>query len=255
MPLLLLLPKTLFVLSPFVSPIFARSLLKVFAIRFFRFPSATRIIRWNRSPGDNLNRRNALKLLAFSSAIPAIPAQLLAAFREVHAGLPPVPSLKAFTPHQDATVSAMSELILPATETPGAKTVRVDEFIDHIVAAWFSAEERAHFLTGLDDVDVRTQALFQKNFVDATQIQQAEILRALGDEMSGAANALAKGPRGYRAALPEPEDNFYFMLRQLTLTGYFTSEVGFTQQLHEEIIPGRFDGCVPDASSAPVKGS
>jgi hypothetical protein len=66
---------------------------------------------------------------------------------------------------------------------------------------------------------------------------------------------VANGPRGYRGSLPEPENNFYFMFRQLTLTGYFTSEAGFTQQLHEEIIPGRFDGCIPPASTAPAKGS
>ena len=192
-----------------------------------------------------MDRREALKLLAVSSALPAIPAEWMATFRAIHAGLGNGPALKILNAHQDATVTAMAELILPQTGTPGAKAVRVNEFIERIVAEWYSDEDRARFLAGLAGVDARTQNLFKKNFVDVSPEQQSEILRALGDEMTLATEALAKAPRGYRGADPEPEDNFYFMFRQLTLTGYFTSEAGFTQQLREEIIPGRFDGCVP----------
>jgi hypothetical protein len=149
----------------------------------------------------------------------------------------------------------MAELILPQTDTPGAKAVRVNEFIDHIVADWYSDQDRVRFLAGLADVDARTQGLFKKDFVDASAEQQSEILRALGEEMAQAREALATAPRGYRGADPEPDDNFYFMFRQLTLTGYFTSEAGFTQQLREEIIPGRFDGCIPFEARTPSKSS
>lgn len=149
----------------------------------------------------------------------------------------------------------MAELLIPATDTPGAKAVRVNEFIDHIVADWYTDDERALFLAGIADVDARTQALFQRDFVGVSTTQQSEILRALGGEMAEASDALAAVPAGYRGSSPEPWDNFYFMFRQLTLTGYFTSEAGFTQQLQEEIIPGRFDGCVPLAPATETKGS
>jgi hypothetical protein len=201
-----------------------------------------------------LDRREVLKLLALGSALPAFPASAVAAFREVHAGLAQTPALRALNPHQDATVTTMADLLIPRTDTPGAKDVRVNEFIDHIVADWYSDEDRARFVAGLADVDTQTQRVFQKNFVDASPAQQAEILRVLGEEMSAAAGAIADGPRGYRASPPEPDENFYFMFRQLVLTGYFTSEAGFTQVLHEEIIPGRFDGCVPYEPKASGKG-
>lgn len=184
-----------------------------------------------------------------------MPAEIIAAFREIHAGLGSAPALRVLTAHQDATVTAMAELIIPATDTPGAKAVRVNEFIDHIVAEWYSDEDRTRFLAGIADVDTRTQALFQKNLVDASPLQQSEVLRALGEEMAEAADALSAAPAGYRGSSPEPEGNFYLIFRQLTLTGYFTSEAGFTQQLHEEIIPGRFDGCVPVPSATGTKGS
>ena len=182
-----------------------------------------------------------------------MPAELLAAFREIHAGLGSAPALKVLSARQDATVTAMAEIIIPATDTLGAKAVRVNEFIDHIVADWYSDEERARFLTGIADVDARAHALFQKDFVDTSPAQQSEVLRALGEQMAQAAGALSAAPAGYRGSQPEPEGSFYLMFRQLTLTGYFTSEAGFTQQLHEEIIPGRFDGCVPVTSATETK--
>lgn len=202
-----------------------------------------------------MDRRGVLKLLAVSSALPAVPAEWMAAFRALHASLGSAPGLRILTPHQDATVTAMADLILPQTDTPGAKAVRVNEFIDRIVAEWFSDEDRARFLAGLAGVDARTQSLFKSDFVNASPEQQSEILRLLGEEMSQATQALAEAPRGYRGADPEPDDNFYFMFRQLTLTGYFTSETGFTEQLHEEIIPGRFDGCVTIEPSTPSRSS
>jgi hypothetical protein len=184
-----------------------------------------------------------------------MPAELIAAFREIHAGLGPAPALRVLTAHQDATVTAMAELIIPATDTSGAKAVRVNEFIDHIVAEWYSDQDRARFLAGIADVDARTQVLFQRNFVDASPVQQSDVLLALGEEMAEAAHALSAAPAGYRGSSPEPEGNFYLMFRQLTLTGYFTSEVGFTQQLYKEIIPGRYDGCVPVSPATETQGS
>jgi hypothetical protein len=202
-----------------------------------------------------VDRREVLKLLFVSSALPQLPAEWVAVLRSVHAGLASASAPRILTPHQDATVTAMAELILPQTDTPGAKAVRVNEFIDRIVADWYSDQDRVRFLAGLADVDARTQSFFKRDFVDASPEQQSEILRALGEEMAQATGALADAPRGYRGADPAPDDNFYFMFRQLTLTGYFTSEAGFMQQLREEIIPGRFDGCIPFEPSTSAKSS
>jgi hypothetical protein len=202
-----------------------------------------------------VDRREIVKLIALGSALPLFRSKSLALYRGVHARLPPSPNLKIFNTHQDATVTAIAELIIPQTDTPGAKSTRVNEFIDLIVADWYTEEQRASFLAGLADVDIRTQALFNKTFVDATSDQQSDVLRALGEQLAEEASALATAPTGYRGSSPEPDGNFYYMFRDLTLTGYFTSEVGFTQQLHEEIIPGHFDGCTPLAAPTPEKGS
>jgi hypothetical protein len=202
-----------------------------------------------------LDRREALKFLAAGVAASALPPPVLAAFRGIHANLSQSPALKVLSAHQDATVSAAADLLLPATDTPGAKAARVNEFIDHILADWYSDEERTIFLKGLADLDTRTRKLFGKDFVSAGADQQAEVFRALGEEMAAALIGVASAAPGYRGSTPEPADNFYAMFRELTLTGYFTSEIGMTQVLHEVIIPGRFDGCVPMTPGPQTTGS
>jgi hypothetical protein len=202
-----------------------------------------------------LDRRAALKFLAAGTAVSAMSPQLLAAFRGIHANLPQAPALKILDAHQDATVTAAAELLLPATDTPGAKSARVNEFIDHILADWYSDEDRKRFLDGLSDMDARSQKLFGKDFVALSSEQQAEVFQILGNELALALEALATAPPGYRGEAPEPENNFYVMFRDLALTGYFTSEIGATQALHEVIIPGRYDGCTPMATSTEQKGS
>jgi Gluconate 2-dehydrogenase subunit 3 len=202
-----------------------------------------------------VDRREVVKLLAMNSAFPAMPSELFRAFRAIHLGLAPAPQLKILSAHQDATVAALAEMIIPQTETPGARATRVNEFINLIVADWYSDEDRTRFLAGLADLDVRTHALFGKDFVDVSGEQQAAIVRVLGEELAEQLQALAAEPPGYRGEARAPESNFYLMFRELTLTGYFTAEAGATQQLHEEIIPGRFDGCVPDGASTGTKGA
>ena len=161
-------------------------------------------------------------------------------FQAVHERLPEQAVLKTLNPHQNATVTTISELIIPQTNTPGAKAARVNEFIDLILTEWYDEEEKSIFLTGLTEVDTRTRDLFGKDFVDCGEKSQVEILQALDDEV-----AASRAPDRRRRRSVPPEKNFFFMIKQLTLIGYYTSQIGFEQELHGEIIPARHAGCVP----------
>src|SRR3981081_1156121 len=131
-----------------------------------------------------MDRREALRLLAWGEAVQLAPGNLLASLREARALLGTQTTPRTLDPHQYATVTAIAELILPRTDTPGATDVCVSEFIDLIVTEWYTPEERTRFLNGLADVDVRTRALFGKNFVESSTSQQAQILTALGEQMT-----------------------------------------------------------------------
>ena len=194
-----------------------------------------------------MQRRDLLRMMAMGAALPAMPTELFAMIQEANAQVAQGYALRTLNPQQNATVVAMIDLIVPATDTPGAKGVRVNEFIDLILTEWCLPEERANFLTGLADVDKQSNELFGKKFVDATAAQRTALLRAM-DEASFAARS---GWRHARASTtPETFDQqmkgeFFNVFRGITLHGYYTSEVGFTQELKLEIIPGAQHGCVP----------
>lgn len=192
-----------------------------------------------------MKRRQVLKLLASAAALPAVHNDFYNLLHSIHATLPAAASFKTLNARQSATVSAMADMIIPRTETPGAVDARVPEFIDLILSDWSDDRERARFLQGLVAVDKLSHQHFGKDFVDSSVDQQTEILRLLGEEMSRDFGRLPAGPRGYHGAAPEPHANFYPMFRRLVLTGYFTSEIGATKQLHFEVIPDHHDSCAP----------
>ena len=200
-----------------------------------------------------MDRRQALRLLATGAALQLAPLNLFAALREARAVVGAQTSLRTLNPYQGGTVTAIAELILPKTDTPGAKDVGVSEFIDLILTEWYSGDDRTHFLRGLEDVDVRSQSLFGKNLIECTPKQQADILTALGEAMVEDADRLHDQPRQNRRSRREPAKNFYYMLRNLTLTAYYTSEAGATAELNYQIIPDRYDGCTdaPSPKEAP----
>ena len=124
------------------------------------------------------------------------------------------------------------EMTIPATDTPGARAARVHEFIDLILAEWDGDDDRARFLSGLADVDTRCRDAFGADFLGASAAQRTAVLSGLDAEVTA-----------LRAANASPEKHFFQRMRSLTVFGYYTSEVGATQELGYETIPGSFDGC------------
>jgi Gluconate 2-dehydrogenase subunit 3 len=188
-----------------------------------------------------MHRRQALRLLASAATLPLLSREAFSLFQAVHEQMPERPVLKTLNLHQNATVTTIAEIIIPQTETPGAKAARVNEFIDLILTEWYDEEEKSTFLTGLADVDSRTQDLYGKDLVECGEKQQVEILQVLDSEVPAArAESELRWGRNFL-----PGKNFFFMIKQLTLVGYYTSQIGFEQELHAEIIPSRHAGCVP----------
>ena len=165
-------------------------------------------------------------------------------FQAVHDQLPEHSVLKTLNPHQNDTVTTISEIIIPQTNTPGAKAARVNEFIDLILTDWYDEEEKSTFMSGLAELDAHARELYGKDFIDCEGKRQIEILQALDDEVADRATDVRRR-RGH-----PPEKNFFFMIKQLTLVGYYTSQIGFEQELHGEIIPSRHAGCVPEEPEA-----
>jgi len=194
-----------------------------------------------------MNRREALRLLATGAVVPLLSHGTWALLRQAREGVGTLAAPRTLNQHQYATVRTMAELILPKTDTPGASEVGAADFIDLLLTEWYDGAARDRFLTGLSEVDTQTQSVFGKNMVDCSPTEQAEILRALGAEMVDAATN--ERDQTMQDSESGPPETFYPMLRRLTLTAYYTSEPGATEELHFEIVPGRYDGCAEAQAS------
>ena len=142
---------------------------------------------------------------------------------------------RALSSEQLDLVATIAEHILPETDTPGARAVGVHRFIDVMLADSFPDEERRHFLAGLSDVDARAQRSCGRAFLRCATLEQ----RAVLDQLDREAFAATASPPD---RLPVP---FFRTMKELTLVGYYTSEVGATRELRHAPVPGRFEGCVP----------
>ncbi|MCY4159323.1 MAG: gluconate 2-dehydrogenase subunit 3 family protein [Bacteroidetes bacterium] len=126
---------------------------------------------------------------------------------------------RTLTQGRDELVATLSELIIPETDTPGARTAKVHEFIDNMLTDWSEEGETEEFLSGLEDVEKRARAYGEDSFLDLNLGSQVEILTQM------------------EAETLEGEDdnsssNFFETIKTLTIYGYYTSEVGATQELH-----------------------
>jgi hypothetical protein len=181
-----------------------------------------------------MKRRDLIRLLGSAAAVPALsafsPSQRLLLAESVHARLGTGQALRVLDPHQNAMVSEIAEMILPETETPGAKAVRVTEFIDLLLGDWYSPAERDRFLGGLAEIDARAREEGAGDFLALAPDRRLALLTRLDtatDQLDGSA------------------EQAFARLKSLTVYGYFTSRDVREHVLTAPVIPGRFDGCAP----------
>jgi hypothetical protein len=137
---------------------------------------------------------------------------------------------RALSAHQLATVGVLVELIIPETETPGARAVQVDRYID-VVLRTAPVADRRRFVDGLAWLDARSRALFGRTFVSATPAEQVDLLTRVS----------ATPPREPAAGVA-----FFTAIKGLTIAGYYTTEVGLRQELGDDgrMVLSAFEGCV-----------
>jgi hypothetical protein len=190
----------------------------------------------------DLNRREALRRLAagaVGAATSPVWADTLIALAREHAHTQAAAGAmssaqwtpKALTAHQNDTVVALTELIIPQTDTPGAKAVNVNRFIDWVL---FQAPpaDRDKFLSGLAWIDDESTSRYQKDFVSAAGAQQTALLTRLADE----ANRTPADATGVA---------FFQAIKAMTINGYYATQVGLQQELGDDgqLAMGIFKGC------------
>jgi hypothetical protein len=178
-----------------------------------------------------MHRRDVVRFLGAALALPFLPRSAEAAIElgeSIHRRLGDVP-FRTLNRQQQALVTMIAEMIIPETDTPGATSAKVPEFIDLILTEWASDEERAVFLAGLTDIDVRAAALGTPRFVDMPTAGRLELFTTLDvkrADKAGAGHAVMR-------------------LKALTIYGYFTSRVAQQEILKTQMFFHGYDGNVP----------
>ena len=126
------------------------------------------------------------------------------------------------TDAMQALLAEVADVIIPETDTPGAKEAGAHEFIIRVMRDCYELEPQQNFYAGLARIDERSVAAYGKPFVELTRPEQIAII-----------TGTAKKDKGY-----------FKQIKQLSQVGYFTSEIGCTQNLRYIPIPGRFEGDV-----------
>lgn len=136
---------------------------------------------------------------------------------------------------QQSIMADLSEAIIPATNTPGAKDLGVPLFCLTMLDDCASKQDQEKFVKGLDAFDAFAKKKFGNSFVKCSTTQKESLL----DEISK------------QKLDPQDDMNFFYNASKwLTVEGYRNSEYYLTKVQVYKLVPGHnFKGCVPVAKS------
>jgi gluconate 2-dehydrogenase gamma chain len=198
------------------------------------------------SDNNLMNRRELLQRVAMlmggAISAPAVLAVLNGCSPKPGASWQPL----FLSKEEGAVVEAVADLIIPRTDTPGAREIGVPAFIDVILKDVYPTEDQARFVSSLKDFDAGAQRAHGKAFLE---LQPAEQLSYLQQAHDAAAAAEKKQDAARDVPAAQRKRPFVLMMKELTLLGFFTSQAGATQVLQYEAVPGKFEPCVPVAAA------
>jgi hypothetical protein len=172
-----------------------------------------------------MNRRDALKSFALVMGGTMVGANVILT------GCSPENQIKglAFSPKDIAFLDEIGEAIIPTTDTPGAKATKIGEFMVMMVKETYDGDQQETFVNGLNMIRTDFKSVTGNDFMDASVEERTSYLNDL-----------------HKKALvnEEKEPKVILMLKDLTVLGYFTSEIGATQQLRYVETPGKYDPCM-----------
>ena len=143
-----------------------------------------------------------------------------------------------FSDSQARLVTALADTILPPDDYPGAAELGVPQFIDSMVNTVYTEEQQEYFLNGMDDFNELARTAYDSDFADLSDEQKYEFASEKNEESLDPDHVDIPDDAPF-------SDPFFLIFKELTLLGYFTSEVGATEVLQYQMNPGDFRGCEP----------
>lgn len=140
-----------------------------------------------------------------------------------------------FTQDDYAYLDEIGETILPETKTPGAKAAKVGQFMTVMVNDCYKEADQKTFKEGMDKLNDFSKQKYNNTFMDLNPQQRHDLLVQLDNEQKDYT----------KKKKPEDQAHYFRMMKELTLLGYFTSEIGCTKARRYVPVPGKYDGNYP----------
>ena len=152
-----------------------------------------------------------------------------------------------------ALVAEIAEVIIPKTDTPGAKDAGVGPFVEMMLKDCYTEAQQQHFMKGLETVEAESKKL-GSSFAELAADKKIEVVKTMRDLAKAESENVEKKAKQVdtesgltkenTSKKVEPPVPFFNLMKELTVFGFFTSEPGATQTLDFVPIPGRYDGCI-----------
>ena len=139
------------------------------------------------------------------------------------------PSGVTFGPKEESLLRLVVDTLIPKTDNPGAKELKVDEFVLLMVNDCHSEEDQTAFYAGLHHLDAFTEKHFGQSFTECDTDTRVEAL-----------NSLSKSPDASPAL-----QAFFKIAKGRTIQGYLESKYVMTEVLPHKMIPDLYDGYYP----------
>ncbi|MFI5157098.1 MAG: gluconate 2-dehydrogenase subunit 3 family protein [Chitinophagales bacterium] len=140
-----------------------------------------------------------------------------------------------FSPDDISFLDEVGETIIPTTSSPGAKAAKIGDFMKTIVNDCYEPKDQTIFVDGMKKLDEASKKKNGKSYLESNPEQRHNLLVDLDKEQK---DYMSKKK-------PEEPSHYFRMMKELTLWGYFTSEIGATKALRYIAVPGRYEGCIP----------
>ncbi|WP_035672588.1 gluconate 2-dehydrogenase subunit 3 family protein [Flavobacterium sp. 83] len=133
----------------------------------------------------------------------------------------------SFSPTDEALLAEFADIIIPTTKAaPGAKAAGLGSFIPMMVNECYPSDLQQIFSTGMKEMEEKCQKEYSKNFISLSAEERVKIMEHLRTE----------------SLVDTKKPSFFIIARDLTILGYFSSEIGCTQAREYIAVPGRYDG-------------
>src|SRR5574338_1321782 len=200
-----------------------------------------------------MNRRELLKMIAVVTGGAVIGSEFLLEGCKN----PSVKSSVGFTDDDIAFLDEVAETILPATQSPGAKAAKVGQFMTVAVNDCYDETDQKTFHEGMQKLKDACKKMHGTDFMKADPEQRHELLLSLDkeakdyqkkksdfdkDQGEKEKEEFAKGNTNFKKE--QMPSQYFTLMKQLTLWGFFTSKEGITQALKYVPVPGRYDACI-----------